>query len=258
MVKVTAAAALIVSCAALALVAIRPSARPLPPPPPAPMVDAAGFGVDAEELEWRLRAMEDNLSHLGRRLTQLERAQRDGSGVQPSSGGVAAVTAGGVDVASELQSLRQDLHAVATTEALSSDRGREVLKTALRDLQGELQAERVREFRERQTQQREAQVSRFVQEARLTGTQERDVRALLDAEAARQTELTERMRQGERDRSLFTELRALREQNDAQARQVLSADQYEAWSQLRASERGPGRGGGGGGRPGGGRRAEPR
>jgi hypothetical protein len=234
MVKVLSASAFILAAAALALAALRPSPAPSPVEHASARADARG-AQDREELELRLRGLEDTLAHLSRRLTEMEQAARRGEGAVPS-GGVAAGAMAQVDVADELRQLRADLRQVAAAEALHTERGRVLLKEAVRSVQDELQADRVREFRDQQETAREERFRRLVDEARLTGTQERELRGLFDAESALRAQLIERMRSGERGQ-MFRELRTLREQHDQQARKLLAEDQYEKFTELRQDER---------------------
>ncbi len=251
--RVLSVSALILSVAALALVAVRPSRPSLPSSfDDAPRAAAPEPDVEAAFIALRLEALEDRFTSLSRRLTELERGTRRQDGAVPSAGGQAGAPAA---LADELRQLRADLNAVASTEALHSDRGRELLKDAVRSVQSEVQEDRLRELRDRQQTARTERMQRFVQEARLTGTQEQTLRTLLDDEAAKRDALMGRMRGAERNRGAFNELRALREASDAQARSLLSPDQFEKYSSMRDEElRMPGRGGRGGG--GGGRMRE--
>ncbi len=242
--RVLSVCAFILSAATLALVAFRPQASSPVDTAPPPAAASAMLGDDPDHLALRMAAMEDRIANLSRRVMELDRNAR---GVVPSSATTAPGQETQQDVAGELRQLRADLHAVATAEALSTDRGRELLKEAVRSVQGEVTADRFRELRERQDTAREERLQRLVRDARLTGSQERSVRSAMETEAAQRDALVERMRGGERNRETFTELRALRDGTDAQVRSLLSPEQYEQYTAIREEERRMWAGGGAGG-----------
>jgi hypothetical protein len=184
---------------------------------------------DVAELEARLSYLDRTVSNLVRRIDALERAPARAQQAAPAG------------IEAQLSALRSDVDALLTGEALGTDSGRQHLKDVVRTIQDEVYAERAQQQQAARLQAREQRLQRFAQEARLSPTQEQDVRRLLQDEERMRETLFERMRAdgtGQGRRQVAQELRALRQRTDEEAQRILGADQQQAYQQLRREDRG--------------------
>ncbi|NMO21178.1 hypothetical protein HPC49_10510 [Pyxidicoccus fallax] len=222
---------------------------------PAPVVQEAPVGAspaDVEDLERRVRALEDTTLGLSRRLIALEQrpvVSADGGVV---AGAPAALTA-------ELEQLRAEVRSMVAGEALNSEGGRAYLKDAVRAVQDEMRTEQ-RETRQQAWMQTEAQaqtqrnerVRKFVSDARLNYNQEQTLTRRLQAEDTKRQALLQEVSAGTKSpRDVRQELRAEREQTDREMNALLDEGQKAQYQELRREERpmrgaGWGRGGGAG------------
>ncbi|MCC6995885.1 MAG: hypothetical protein IT370_14850 [Deltaproteobacteria bacterium] len=240
-------APIVLSAAALAVAllwrpaASAPTRRPRverpEPSDPAPGPPARSLADDeTAELSWRITG-------LSRRLDALEKRVSSGGATTGGAGASAAS-------APELADLRSDIDALLTGQAMETQTGRARVKEIFRSVQDEVFAERAQE---RMTQREQAQAERFkafVTTARLSAAQEQQLKAAMDAEQQRRTELMEKLRAagpGQGGRQGFEEMRALRQSTDEAAKKILSEEQYSSYEELRQQGRGRGPGGPGGG-----------
>lgn len=183
----------------------------------------------AVELENKIAALEWTVSNLVDRVSALERSA---SAPRPEGAAPPEVDR------RQLDALRSDVDALLTGEALGTDAGRQRLKEVVRSLQDEVFAERIRERAAAREQARAERLKRFVEEARLTSTQEQDiVRALEDEGRQRQAWMEARRAGQGQGRPGFGELRALRQRTDEAAQRILSPDQYVKYEEMRREER---------------------
>ena len=217
-----------------------------PPPPPAAMAEAAGPSqaqLDAHAR--RVEALEVTTLSLARRAAALERGMTGAPGAAPEPG-QAAPPAEAAALAEQVQQLRAEVQGLIVGEAMSSPEGRAQLKAAVQQAQQELVQERFQTRQQQAAQARQERLQRFISEARLSGSQERELTRILDAET-QQRELLIAQRQEGGGPEVRQSLRALRSETDAAAAKVLDASQREAYEQMRREEgRGGLRGGGGG------------
>ncbi|MGI5861970.1 MAG: hypothetical protein ACOX6T_07905 [Myxococcales bacterium] len=227
--------AMIASLAALLVALLRdPSPEPSPILPPIAAPEPAPSDLDLEEelaeRDQKISALEFTVTLLVNRVVALEKAQAAGT----AAPGAAPVLS--ANERQQLENLRSDVDALLAGEALETESGRTRLKEIVGELQNEVFAERVRE----RTAAREAaaneRIARFAQEARLSPSQENDVRRLLDEEAKKRQELMTNRGGGDR-RQAFQQMRALREETNGQAKNLLSADQYSQFEQMRQEDR---------------------
>jgi hypothetical protein len=228
-------AALLLSLAALAVALLGGE----PPPPPPTVAQEVAVGPTRAQFEaWvrRVEALEVTTLSLARRAAALER----GAGLP-----VAAGTAGGgapapeaAALAAQVEQLKAEVQGLIVGETLNSPSGREQLKAAVQAAQADLVRERFEARQQQAARVRQERLQRFVREARLSGSQERELTQLLDAEAERTRALRE---QGLEGRERREALRTLRSETDAAAARVLDAGQRTAYEQLRREERPDGR-----------------
>ncbi|HCF57163.1 MAG TPA: hypothetical protein DFS52_04080 [Myxococcales bacterium] len=231
--------AIVASVAALLVALLRdPSPEPAPFVPPLATPTAALSDSDLEEelaeRDQKISALEWTVTHLVNRVVALEKAQTAGA----TAPGTAAARPG--NERQQLESLRSDVDALLTGEAIETESGRTRLKELVGEIQNEVFAERVRErtaAREAATNER---IARFAQEARLSPSQEDEVRKLLDAEAKKRQELQTNRGGGDR-RQAFQQMRALSEETNEQAKSLLSADQFSQFEEMRQEDRHGGR-----------------
>jgi polyhydroxyalkanoate synthesis regulator phasin len=129
---------------AVALWSPRQDGAPAPVQQEAP---AAASPADVEDLERRVRALEDTALGLSRRLMALE-----GRPVVSADGGVVAAPAA---LTAELEQLRAEVRGLVAGEALHSEGGRTWLKDMVRSVQ-EMRNEQ-RQARQQEWQQAQAQ-----------------------------------------------------------------------------------------------------
>ena len=235
--KVLGIASLVLASAALAVALWGPGEKSAPTPAPreAPVGASA---ADMEDLERRVRALEDTTLGLSRRLMALE--QRP---VVSADGGV-VVAAAPAALTAELEQLRQEVRGLVAGEALSSEGGRTYLKEAVRAAQEEMRAEQ-REARqqgwvEAQAQaqaQRSERVRKFVSDARLNYNQEQTLTRLLQAEDTKRQTLAAEVQAGTKNpRDVRQELRAERQRTDQEMSALLDESQKAQYEQLRREE----------------------
>lgn len=198
--------------------------------------------ADADELERRVADLEATAQSLSRRLMALERRGTEGGAAPAAVGGEAPAA-----LAQQVQQLRAEVQGLVVGEAMHTPEGRAQLKEVVRSVQEELVADRVSARQSARAEARKERLARFVTEARLTASQERDLTALLETEEQRRQALIEAMRRDQRPpRDARQALRALREETDAAATRLLDEQQRGLYQELRREE---GQGGRGGGRP---------
>lgn len=209
---------------------------------------AAASPTGVEELERRVRALEDTALGLSRRLMALEQRPV----VSADGGVVAAPTA----LTAEVEQLRAEVRGLIAGEALNSEGGRTYLKDMVRTVQEEMRNEqrqaRQQEWQQAQTQaqaQRGERVRQFISDARLNYNQEQALTRRLEAEDAKRQALLQEVGAGTRNpRDMRQALRAERQQTDEEMRSLLDEGQRAKYEEMRRDEwreerpRGGGRG----------------
>ena len=227
--------ALVLSLAALAVSLLRQE----PPALPTPVAEVAEGPTRAQLEAWtrRVEALEVTTLSLARRAAVLER----GAGLpEGSAGGVPASAPEAAALAAQVEQLKQEVRGLIVGEAMTSPAGREHLKEAVKAAQTEVAQERFVARQQQALQARQERLQRFIREARLSGSQERELTQLLDTEVQRTQALRE---QGLRGRARREALSALRSETDTAAARVLDEGQRTAYQQLRQEERPRGSGG---------------
>jgi hypothetical protein len=220
---------------AVALWGPRQDGAPAPSPQEAP---TATSPADVEDLERRVRALEDTALGLSRRLMALE--QRP---VALADGGVVA----GVPAAlsAEVEQLRAEVRGLVAGEALHSEGGRTYLKDMVRSVQEEMRDEQ-RQTRQQEWQQAQAQaqaqrgerVRQFISDARLDYNQEQALTRRLQAEDAKREALLAEVSAGTKNpREVRQALRAERQQTDTEMRALLDEGQQAKYEEMRREER---------------------
>lgn len=189
------------------------------------------------------------LATLTARVAQLERSRARAIAL-PTAPPAAAPAAGGPppvvpgNLVAEVQQLRQDVDALLTGEATSTEQGQARLRSLIADTQQ-------RQWAEREERRDARIVQQLADDAHLSQAQRDDLGRAFEAERTQRRALLAGVRQGEgRSEELRSSLQALRAQTDQKARALLSADQYTKYEATRTQGRGPrGGGGGGGGQP---------
>lgn len=221
--------------------------------------DARGPSATASpgdrDLERRVKSLEDATLSLSRRLMLLE--QRPAGA---SDGGQGAPVA----LAAELEQLKQEVRGLTAGEALHSEGGREYLKDMMRSVQDEMRTEQREQWQQRfqqaQAQAQEARAERlrqFVTTAKLSYSQEQELKRRMESEETQRQALMDAMRDGSKSpRDARQELRDLRTQTDTAVKAVLDDSQKAQYDDLRREDfpqrgnrGGPGGPGGGGGVP---------
>lgn len=207
-------------------------------------------------LEQRLTALQqaapergssdDSVAALSGRVDRLERlaAWRAAAPAAPLPSAPAAAGAPAAPAGPEIQQLREDVDALLTGEATSTEQG----KARLRQLIAETQQQ---QWSERMAQRDERILNRLTESARLNPRQREDLGKVLAAEREQRRTLMAAARSGQGSmESLRPALQALREQTDQKARAILDAEQMTQFTATRSrGPRGGGGNGGGGPRP---------
>lgn len=239
-------ASLAVSLLALAVAFWSPRGDEAPPPAaPAAQAPAAFSTQDLDDLELRVKMLEDNALNLSRRMMQLEQ--------RPQTGGVEGGPVAPAALASEVQRLRSEVQGLTAGQALRSEEGREALKGVVRSVQDEMRNEqreqreqRLMQSMERAQSQQAERVRRFAVDARLSSSQERDVTRHLENESTQRQALFDAARAGGEAQNVRQQVRQLREQTDTQIKAVLDESQQAQFEAMRREERRGGRGPGAG------------
>ncbi|MFP2928566.1 hypothetical protein ACLESO_25905 [Pyxidicoccus sp. 3LG] len=237
--KLLGIASLVLASSALA-VALMGRGEPAAPPSPeqdVPIDEA--ILVDMEDLERRVKALEDTSLGLSRRLMELERRP-----VVSADGGVVMASAP-ASLTAEMEQLRAEVRGLVAGEALNSQGGREYLKEAVRAAQEEMRTEQ-RQARQEQWVQAQAQaqgqrkerVRQFVSEARLNYNQEQTLTRRLEAEDQKRQALLDEVRAGTKNpRDMRQELRAESRKTDEEMNALLDEAQRAQYEQMRREER---------------------
>jgi hypothetical protein len=224
---------------AVALMGRGEPATPASSPEDAPAT--AVSSADVEDLERRVRALEDTALGLSRRLMALE--QRP---VVSADGGVVAAPAA---LTAELEQLRAEVRGMVAGEALNSEGGRAWLKDTVRAVQDEMRSEqreaRQQEWAQAQLQaqsQRAERLRQFVSDAKLNYNQEQTLTRRMQAEDAKRQALMAEVQAGTKNpRDIRQELRAERQQTDQEMNALLDEAQQAKYLEMRREEN---RGGG--------------
>ncbi|MCP3141053.1 hypothetical protein [Pyxidicoccus xibeiensis] len=236
--KLLGIASLVLASSALAVALWGGRGEPVSPSPSGQEPSAAIAPADVEDLERRVKALEDTTLGLSRRLMELERRP-----VVTADGGMVAAAPGALTA--ELEQLRAEVRGLVAGEALNSEGGREYLKQAVRAAQEEMRTEqrqeRQQEWVQAQTEartQRTERVRQFVSEARLNYNQEQTLTRRLEAEDAKRQALMEEVRAGTKNpRDVRQELRAERQKTDEEMNALLDEAQRAQYQELRREER---------------------
>jgi hypothetical protein len=213
-------------------------APPAPAPAPAPHASLAPELVEqVDELETRIKLLEDNALNLSRRMMALEQGGKAGS----AAGGAVAAPAG---LATEVEQLRAEVRGLGLGQTLHSEGGRQYFKEMLTSVQEEQRGEqrearrqRVEQAQAEQQAQRAERLRRFVSEARLSSSQERQVTSRLDQESTQRQALFEAMQSGDKPfQNARQEMRQLREQTDTDIKALLDDSQRAQYDALRSEE----------------------
>lgn len=186
--------------------------------------------LDLAERDEKIAALESTVASLVRRIAQLEKAK----GAEPGE----AVAVGSRE-RQQLEALRGDVDALLTGEAVDTEKGRQRLKEVVHSIQDELFAERIQEREAARESARTERLTKLVQEARLSATQESDLKALIEQETQQRTALREQRRSGKPGdgRQARAEIRALRERTDEGARAFLDDEQFAKYQKMRKADR---------------------
>ncbi|WP_434386826.1 hypothetical protein [Melittangium boletus] len=232
-------ASLGVSLLALGVALWGPRAEPVDPPPPVAVAPPARstpspeLEESVEDLEVRIKLLEDNALSLSKRLMLLE--QRPGG-----AGGAGAPAS----LAAEVDQLRAEVRGLGTGQTLQSEGGRQYFKEMMVSVQNEMRTEQL-QARQQRVEQDQAQVQaqrterlrRFASDARLSSSQERDVTRRLDAENAQRQALFDTMRSGGKEfRDVRQEMRELREKTDTEVKALLDESQRAQYDDMRREE----------------------
>lgn len=202
-----------------------------------------------------------DLTEIKARIVRIEQTQAwQASAGTPAAAPAAPGAPPAAPAAPEVARLREDVDALLTGEAASTEQGKARLRTLIAETQ-------MQQMAERQVRRDERILSQLVEVARITPRQREDLAKALEAERTQRTSLfTARGGQpggfaagpggglgggpgggigGPGD--VRPALQALRAQTDEKARAILDAEQYKQYTAARAPGRGGPRGGGGGG-----------
>lgn len=232
-------ASFVLASAALAVALWGSADKSAPTPVPASEAPAGASRADMEDLERRVRALEDTTLGLSRRLMALE--QRPAVAADGGVGGAVAPAA----LTAELEQLRAEVRGLVAGEALSSEGGRAYLKDAVKAAQDELRTEqrqaRQQEWMQAQAEartQRDERLRKFVSDARLNYTQEQALMRRMQAEETRRQALLQELSAGTKTpRDLRQELRAERQRTDQEMSSLLDESQQAQYREMRREER---------------------
>jgi hypothetical protein len=180
----------------------------------------------------------DEVAGLAARVGRLERivSFRPPTPASPSAAAPTAATsppvAAPTAAAGEVHQLREDVDALLTGEATSTEQG----KARLRELIAETQQQ---QMIERMTRRDERLLQRLTENARLNSRQRDDLNKALEEERTQRRELLAKARAGSGNfEEMRPALQALRAQTDQKAKAILDAEQYNQYTSSRQN-RGP-------------------
>lgn len=189
-----------------------------------PTTVAAG---DRSDLEGRVASLEQTVARVFRMVLAAGQT-RERSGRSP---GAAADNNAVTD-------LREDVDALLTGEAVSTDQGRKQLHQIVRKVQEEVWQERRQRWDAMRAERSRARVKSLAKEAGLSANQEQQLNTLLDDERTQRRALRRSIRGGQLPWAQVREqMRSLRQATDQKAKDLLSSAQYEAYEKMRQERR---------------------
>ncbi|MFA6034932.1 MAG: hypothetical protein WC889_18675 [Myxococcota bacterium] len=187
---------------------------------------------DSADLRGRVASLELTVSNLMRRISALEKAPAQRAG-EPGSAAE--------QDQKQVAQLRSEVDALLAGEALSSEAGRKRFKEMVRTVQDEVFQERGKERFNAFEKDRNDRLKKFADDAKLSNTQEQQVKTILDSESQQRRALMEQMRSGQGQAQgqvdIRTTMRNLRESTDQAAKGILSQEQFTQYQQMRQEER---------------------
>lgn len=178
---------------------------------------------------------------IGELDTRLRRLELRVTALENRPGGAAAAERGPGALAEEVSALRREVEALEGADHLEREPVRERLRAEVRGVQAELFRERMERFRADREQEEDERFERFAEEARLTLHQKEQLQRLIAAEREAIGKTFEAMRAEDapaRPSALRQALREARGATDAQAKQLLGAEQLTRFEELREESRG--------------------
>ena len=187
---------------------------------------------DSEALE-KAAALED-------RMASLEGAVRRLVGLALTRAPAAGEKAGAPDpvllawMQDELKNLRKDVDNVITGDSLETEEGRKKLKDLLKNVRQEERREHRQRFEQVANHLQREQLAQLAKDAGLDQATTDKLDKMLTDERQAMRDVWRAFRSGEKDiPAAIAESRKIRAETDAATRQMLSADQYKAYEQMR-------------------------
>ena len=182
----------------------------------------------------------DKIAALENRMASLEGAVRRLVGLALTRTPVPGEKAGAPDpvllswMKDELKNLRKDVDNVITGESLDTEEGRKKLKDFLKNVRREERQERHQRFEQMATHLQREQLNQLAKDTGLDQGTTDKIETMLSDERQNLRGLMRSFRTGEKDiPTSIAEARKVMADTDAAARQMLNADQFKAYEQMR-------------------------
>lgn len=193
---------------------------------------------DAETLD-KLATLEERMSNLEaavRRLVGLALTRTPAPGEKASTPDPVLLAW----MKDELKNLRKDVDNALTGESLDTEEGRKKLKDLLKNVRQEERQERHQRFEQMASHFQREQLAQLAKDAGLDQATTDKIDTMLTEERTALRGLMRSFRTGEKDiPSSIAEARKVMADTDAVARQMLTAEQYKAYEQMRQDSPGP-------------------
>lgn len=191
-----------------------------------PAVESPGPGSDeTAALTRRIAELEQTVARVFRMLLS---SGRPG----PRKGGKAQ------DLEDAVDTIRQDMDALLTGEALNTDKGRKQLYRIVRRAQEEAWAERRRQWREFRAEVFKQQMRKFADDAGLTERQYQDVTDALSQARTQRRAMFQQVREGTKTYTqAVDEIGRLRQKTNNKLKGILDQKQYEQFTKMRSERR---------------------
>ena len=182
----------------------------------------------------------DHVARLEKRIASLEQATRRLVGLALTRRGNGPQGRTGPDpvllgwLKNEVKTLRDDVDSVIAGEKIATPQGKKKLKDLLRNVQKEDRQERRQRWKAMAQYMQSQTLKRFADDAKVDPATVQKIDSMLSDERAKLRDIWRGFRSGDKDvASVVADARKLVDATDAQARELLTSDQYRQYEDLR-------------------------
>ena len=184
--------------------------------------------ADRSDLERRIASLEQTVARVFR-MVIADSSRAAGRKGAPSSDAPP----------STVSDLREDVDALLTGEAVSTEQGRKRLHDIVRKVQEDAREDRRQRWRTMRDEMRRSRLKTLAKKTGMSANQVERLNTLMDDERTQRRALMLAARDGQRPfPEAMEQIRALRQGTDTKAKEMLDSKQYEAYENMRQERRG--------------------